>query len=65
VQPVGTDRTVSVELAEHGEIHLYTKVAHVRSQKRTAWQMVKFWQLWITFITKNPEASKNFPEFSI
>jgi hypothetical protein len=33
VQPVGTDRTVSVELVEHGEIHLYTTVTHVRSQR--------------------------------
>jgi hypothetical protein len=33
VQPIGTDRTVSVELVEHGEIHLYTNVTHVRSLK--------------------------------
>jgi hypothetical protein len=33
VQPVGTDRTVSVELVEHEEIHLYTNVTHVRSQR--------------------------------
>jgi hypothetical protein len=26
VQPVGTDRTVRVELVEHGESHLYTNV---------------------------------------
>jgi hypothetical protein len=26
VQPIGTDRTVSVELMEHGESHLYTNV---------------------------------------
>jgi hypothetical protein len=33
VQPVGTDRTVSVELVEHEEIHMYTNVTHVRSQR--------------------------------
>jgi hypothetical protein len=33
VQPVGTDRTVSVKLVEHGEIHMYTNVTHVRSQR--------------------------------
>jgi hypothetical protein len=33
MQPVGTDRTVSVELVEHREIHLYTNVTHVRSQE--------------------------------
>jgi hypothetical protein len=32
VQPVGTDRTVSVELVKHGESHLYKNVTHVRSQ---------------------------------
>jgi hypothetical protein len=31
VQPVGTDRTVSVELVKHGENHLYKNVTHVRS----------------------------------
>jgi hypothetical protein len=33
VQPVGTDRTVSVELVKHGESHLYKNVTHVRSQR--------------------------------
>jgi hypothetical protein len=33
VQPVGTDRTISVELVEHREIHLYINVTHVRSQR--------------------------------
>jgi hypothetical protein len=32
VQPIGTDRTVSVELVKHGESHLYKNVTHVRSQ---------------------------------
>jgi hypothetical protein len=33
VQPVGTDRTVSVKLVKHGESHLYKNVTHVRSQR--------------------------------
>jgi hypothetical protein len=33
VQPVGTDRTVSVELVKHRESHLYKNVTHVRSQR--------------------------------
>jgi hypothetical protein len=33
VRPVGTDRTVSVELMKHGESHLYKNVTHVRSQR--------------------------------
>jgi hypothetical protein len=59
VQPVGTDRTVSVELVEHGEIHLYTKVIHVRSPKENG--MTNGEVLAIVnknFITKNPETSK-------
>jgi hypothetical protein len=33
VQPVGTNRTVRVELVEHGKSHLYTIVTHVKSQR--------------------------------
>jgi hypothetical protein len=33
VQPVGIDRTVSVELVNHGESHMYKNVTHVRSQR--------------------------------
>jgi transcriptional regulator of acetoin/glycerol metabolism len=33
VQPVGTDRTISVQLVKHGESHLYKNVIHVRSQR--------------------------------
>jgi hypothetical protein len=29
VQPVGTDRTVNIELVKHGESHLYKFVTHV------------------------------------
>jgi hypothetical protein len=39
VQPIGTDRTVSVELMKHGESHLYKNVTHVRSQRE---QQVKW-----------------------
>jgi hypothetical protein len=31
VQPVGTDRTISVELVKHGESYLYKNVTHVKS----------------------------------
>jgi hypothetical protein len=33
VQPVGTDRTLSVELVKHGESYLYKNVTHVKSQR--------------------------------
>jgi hypothetical protein len=33
VQPVGTDRTVSVKIVKHRESHLYKNVTHVRSQR--------------------------------
>jgi hypothetical protein len=58
VQPVGTDRTVSIELVKHGESHLYKNVTHVRSQRE---RHVKRWSSGSCerkFITKNPETSK-------
>jgi hypothetical protein len=45
VQPVGTDRTISVELVKHGESHLYQKCNTCQVSKRTTCQMVMFWQL--------------------
>jgi hypothetical protein len=61
VQPVGTDRTVSVEIVKHGESHLYKIVTLVRPQRE---QYVKWWSSGSSesnFITKNPEPHK-FPQ---
>jgi hypothetical protein len=62
VQPIGTDRTVSVKLVKHRESHLYKNVTHVRSQRE---QHVRCWSSGsceLKFITKNPEPHK-FPKF--
>jgi hypothetical protein len=63
VQPAGTDRTVSVELVKHGESHLYQKCNSCQVSRRMACQMVMFWQLWIKFITKNPEPYRFSPSY--
>jgi hypothetical protein len=34
VQPIGTDRTISVELGKHGENHLY-KMSHMSGLKES------------------------------